>query len=101
MVETKSLNVALSKELSIKALNIHILLVLFVHVLYRKIQKEIESVLNLFGMENQKKLREIHKIYQTCFDKLDETGAGQISSLLTFCNIRKPISWGNKYIDNI
>jgi len=45
MVETKSLNVALGKELSIKALNIPILLVLFVHVLYRKNtpKKKIES----------------------------------------------------------
>ena len=36
MVETKSLNVALGKELSIKVLIIPILLVWFVHVLYRK-----------------------------------------------------------------
>ena len=44
MLETKSLNVALSRELSIKALIIPILLVLFVHVLYRKnTKKEIES----------------------------------------------------------
>ena len=40
MLETKSLNVELSKELSIKVLILPILLVLFVHVLYRKIQKK-------------------------------------------------------------
>jgi hypothetical protein len=40
-------------------------------------------------MGNQKKLSWI------------KTGGGQLSSPLTFSNIRKPILRGNKYIDHI
>lgn len=58
------------------------------------IQKEIESVLNLFGMGNQKKFKEIHRIYQNCFDKLDKNRWWP----LTFSNIRMPILWGNTLI---
>jgi len=52
-------------------------------------------------MGNQKKFKEIHRIYQKCFDKLDKNRWWSIkflSSPLTFSNIRMPILWGNTLI---
>jgi hypothetical protein len=49
-------------------------------------------------VKKQKFLNNIPKFYKNVLTSWIKTGGGQISSPLTFSNVRKQILWGNRFI---